>query len=153
MFGLFFSLWASKNVSRFKACSDSGTWSGPPWLPLSFCKQTAVVQILGPQIQRSKMPRTISGRCLRPRTFLFQLLKWFYAKQERRKWSSQRSLWGGSCTWAIGVPIELLQNSAEECGRTRSRWALLVELRWVSEGRLLGVFLAKVCPGHDSACD
>jgi hypothetical protein len=62
--------------------------------------------------QPSKMPRTISGPCLRPRAFLLQLLQWLWAKQEKRNWGGQRNLWGRSCTWAVGVPIELRHKSS-----------------------------------------
>ena len=70
------------------------------------------------------MPRTISGRILRLRTFLLQLLQWSQANWEMRKWSSQRSLWGKSCTWAVGVPVE-----DSRLKKVTIQW-VLVELRW-----------------------
>ena len=52
------------------------------------------------------MPRTTSGPFLRPRSSLLPLLPWFLAEWEMRRQSSQRSLWGLSCTWAAGDPTE-----------------------------------------------
>ena len=54
----------------------------------------------------TSMPRPTSGPLLRPRSSLLPLLPWFPAEWETRRPSSQRSLWGLSCTWAAGDPTE-----------------------------------------------
>ena len=80
------------------------------------------------------MRRIISGRFPRPGTFLLQLLLWFQANWETRKWSSQRSLWGKSCTWAVGVPFEgriyHIYSQLKKVINWASEWVLM-ELRCV----------------------
>ena len=62
----------------------------------------------------TSMPRTTSGPFLRPGSSLLPLLQWFLAEWETRRQSSQRSLWGLSCTWAAGDPTETFHISSDQ---------------------------------------
>ena len=82
------------------------------------------------------MQRIISGRFLRPGTFLLQLVLWFQANWETRKSNSQKSLWGKSCTWVVGVPIDgysRLNNSSKKRKKSAKEGDLFFE--WASEFR------------------